>query len=276
LKPSQVKETVKKYYAEYGIDEWERLAKHPYKRLEFDTTIHFLRQHLPKKGLALDAGGGPGRYTIELAKLGYSVVLLDLTPKLLKIAQKQIAKANVAEKVLGVLQGSVDDLSMFSDNTFDAVICLGGPLSHLVIHKQRKKAASELVRVAKPKAPIFVSVIGKLAICMNTIVFLWPELVSAPQVYREYTCTGDYFGGVGFTATHFYTPEELIREFKAKTKVLRMVGLEGMFSTHMKEYNEAYKMKKYNKILWETHLKTCTDPSIVGISEHFMIVCSKK
>jgi hypothetical protein len=34
-------------------------------------------------------------------------------------------------------------------------------------------------------------------------------------------------------------------------------------------------LKKYNKILGETHLKTCTHPSIVGISEHFMIICKK-
>jgi hypothetical protein len=38
--------------------------------------MHFLEKYLPKKGLVLDAGGGPGRYTIELAKKGYDVVLL--------------------------------------------------------------------------------------------------------------------------------------------------------------------------------------------------------
>jgi 2-polyprenyl-3-methyl-5-hydroxy-6-metoxy-1,4-benzoquinol methylase len=42
--------------------------------------MHFLEKHLPKKGLILDAGGGPGRYTIELARSGYDVVLLDLVP----------------------------------------------------------------------------------------------------------------------------------------------------------------------------------------------------
>jgi len=82
------KELVKKHYTEYGAGEWERLTKHPYHRLEFDTTMHFLRKYLPKKGLVLDAGGGPGRYTIELAGLGYDVILLDLTLKLLEIARE--------------------------------------------------------------------------------------------------------------------------------------------------------------------------------------------
>ena len=52
-----------------------------------------------RERLVLDAGGGPGRYTIELAKLGYDVILLDLTSKLLEIAQEEIKKANVEDKV---------------------------------------------------------------------------------------------------------------------------------------------------------------------------------
>jgi len=275
MNADRVKEAVKKHYSEYGMKEWERLTKHPYNRLEFDTTMYFLKQYLPQRGLVLDAGGGPGRYAIELARLGYEVVLLDLTPKLLEIAREQIVKAGVEKNVKEILQGSIDDLSMFNDEAFDVVVCLGGALSHLMISEQREKAADELVRVAKSGDPIFVSVIGRLAVCMNAVVFLWPELESAPEEFRKYTTAGDWSGGTGFAPTHFYTPEELEREFRGRTKILRMVGLEGMFSTHEKEYNEVYKMGKYNDILWETHLKTCDNPSIVGISEHFMIVCKK-
>ena len=270
-----IKELVGKYYCKYAIAEWERLTKHPYHRLEFDTTMHFLKKYFPKKGLVLDAGGGPGRYTIELARLGYDVILLDLTPKLLEMAREQIEKADVESKVKQIIEGSVDNLSMFEDDTFDAVICLGGPLSHLVYKKQRQKAADELVRVAKDNAPIFVSVIGRLAVLMNTIVYLWPELEKDPDVWRKYVMTGDYLGEYEFTACHFYLPEELEAEFKGKTKIVEMVGLEGIFSTHTKEYNEVYGMQRYNEILWETHLKTCTHPSIVAISEHFMLICQK-
>ena len=275
MDPDQLKEKVRNYYAECGLQEWERLSRDPYRRLEFDTTMYLLKQYLPKEGMILDAGGGPGRYTIELAKLGYHVVLLDLAPEMLEIAREKIVKAEVKERVKEILQGSIDDLSMFRDDTFEAVICLGGALSHLVIGQQRQKAVGELVRVAKPGALIFISVIGKLAVCMNTVVFLWPELDSAPEVYREYTSTGDYFGGFGFTPAHFYTPEELESEFKEKTEVLEMVGLEGMFSTHQKEYNEVYEREKYREILRETHLMTCKHPSFVGISEHFMMICRK-
>jgi len=276
LEPDRVKELVKKHYTEHGIGEWERLTGHPYHRLELDTTMHFLKKYLPAKGLVLDGGGGPGRYTIELAKLGYDVVLLDLTPELLEIAGEQIEKARVGNKVKQIIEGSVDNLSMFEDDAFDAVLCLGGPLSHLLDKEQRQKAAAELVRVAKHNAPVFVSVIGRLAVLMNTVVYLWPELKADPDVWRKYVLTGDYSGEYEFTACHFYLPEELEAEFKDKAKILEMVGLEGMFSTHTKEYNEVYEMGKHNEILWETHLQTCTNPSLIGISEHFMLVCRKK
>lgn len=255
--------------------ELRRLGNDPYHRLEYDTTMHFLKRYLPKRGSVLDAGGGPGSYTIGLAKMGYEVTLLDLTPKLLKIAEKQVRETKVESKVKNVIEGSIEDLSMFEDDSFDAVICLGGALNHLTLKKLRQKAADELIRVAKCNAPIFVSVIGRLAILMNTIVYLWPELKKAPHVWRKYVTTGDYFGGYGFTACHFYIPMEFRAEFEGRARIAEMIGLEGIFSTHSKEYNKVHKMRKYNDILWNAHLRTCTYPSVVEISEHFMMICKK-
>lgn len=124
-------ELVKKYYTDLDEGEWNRLMKHPYNRLEFDTTMHFLMKYLPDKGLVLDAGGGPGRYAVELAKLGYDVVLLDFTPRMLEIALDRIREAGVEDRVKQVLEGSVEDLSMFDSDSFDAVLCLGGGRCHI-------------------------------------------------------------------------------------------------------------------------------------------------
>ena len=270
------KKSVKKYYQEYGIKEWKRLVQDPYHKLEFDTTLHFLKKYFPKKGLILDAGGGPGRYTIELAKLGYDIVLLDLTPELLRIAKRKIKKEKVQNKVKQIIQGSIVDLSMFKNNTFDTVICLGGALSHIVNKEQREKAIDELVRVAKRGAPIFISVIGRLAALVTELVY-FPEEIEIKKVFQKVRDTGDYQGGYGFTSCHFYLPEELKESFEGKkVKVLEMGGLEGLSTTHRKETNRLFKKyPKAWKIWWKTHLKTCTHPAAVGISEHFIIICKK-
>jgi len=270
------KKLVKKYYQEYGIKEWKRLTRDPYHKLEFDTTLYFLKKYLPKKGLILDAGGGPGRYTIELAKLGYNVVLLDLTSELLRIAKRKIKEKKIQNKVKQIIQGSIDDLSMFENKTFDTIICSGGALSHIVNKKQREKAIDELVRVAKNGSPIFVSVIGRLAVLVSELIN-FPEEIEIKKVFQKVRDTGDYQGGYGFAPCHFYLPEELKESFeRRKIRVLEMVGLEGLSTAHPKETNRLFeKHSKAWKIWWKTHLKTCTHSVAVGISEHFMIICKK-
>ena len=268
-------EIVKKFYSEEGLKEWLRLVKDPYHRLELNTTMYFLEKYLPKEGLILDAGGGAGRYAIELAKRGYEVVLLDLTPRLLEIAEEQAVKAGVKDKVR-IINGSIDDLSAFENSSFDSVLCLGGALSHLVDEKRREKALDELVRVAKRGSPIFISVIGRFAVLVRALSD-FPDLIDE-EIFRRIRDTGDYYGERGFAPCHFYLPEELEAALKEKNlEILEMVGLEGLASTHREETNRLYEERPETwRIWWETHLKTCTHPCAVGISEHFLAICRKR
>ena len=154
VEKERVRRLVKDWFAETANYEWKRLKQDAYHQLEFLVTMNSLEKYLPKEGFILDAGGGPGRYTIELAKRGYDVVLLDLVKEMLEIASRQIRKEEVQSRVKRIMEGSVTDLSMFGDETFDAVLCLGGPLSHLLTFEERETAAGELVKVAKRDAPL--------------------------------------------------------------------------------------------------------------------------
>lgn len=266
--------SIKKFYTMTVRKEWNRLVKNHYTMLELDTTMHFLKKYLPARGLILDAGGGPGRYTIALAKQGHNVVLLDLTPANLEFARKQIKKGKLQNKVREVVGGSIVDLSRFADNTFDAVICLGGPLSHVLDRKERNMAISELIRVAKKGAPIFVSVIGRLSL-LRCALKLFPHEIGLPR-FNKYCDKGDYAGNYAFTACHFFLPEELRELFvKKKVKILEMVGLEGIGSHFPEKINLLAKNKKRWKAWLETHYKTCTHPAVVGISEHMLIISKK-
>ena len=207
---------VKNYYTGTVRKEWRRLIKDAYHRQELDTTLHFLKKHFPKKGLILDAGGGPGRYTVTLASRGYDMTLLDMTPANLEFAKRQIKRSGVEHRVQDVIEGSIVDLSRFADNTFDGVICLGGPLSHVIDKRKRDTAIRELVRVAKPGAPIAVSVMSRLSVLVVELT-MFPEEVEMPH-YQKLLNTGDYLGQYGFTACHFFLPEEFRAAFDGRRR----------------------------------------------------------
>ena len=265
---------VKQYYTGYVRKEWRRLIRDAYHRLEFDTTLHFVEKHFPKMGLLLDAGGGPGRYTVTLAQQGYNLVLLDMTPANLEFAKRQIKRSGVGKRVKDVVEGSIVDLSRFDDNTFDGVMCLGGPLSHVVDKRQRARAIRELVRVAKPGAPIAVSVMSRLSVLVVELT-MFPEEVTMPH-YQKLLNTGDYLGQYGFTACHFFLPEELRAAFDGiGVEVVEMAGLEGISSHHRRELNRIARDEQQWSIWRKTHFKTCTHPSVVGVSEHMLLIAKK-
>jgi len=265
---------VKEFYTQNVRTEWRRLVKDAYSRLEFDTTLHFLDKYLPLNGCVLDAGGGPGRYTLELAKKGYEVTLLDATQANLDFAQRMLRRYRVQSQVKQIQQGTIVDLLQFSEGSFDAVLCTGGPLSHVLDENDRRRAISELVRVAKPGAPLFVSVIGRLSVVVTVLIMSQQE-IGMPH-FTHLLETGDYLGGRGFTATHFFLPEELHQAFtRPDVNILEMAGLQGISSHHLKELNRLAIDEKRFKVWMDTHLQTCTHPSVVGISEHMLIVCRK-
>ena len=82
--------SVASIYDENAEGEWKRLEKAPYQSLEFSVTMNRLARHLPGKGRVLDVGGGPGRYTVELCRRGYQVVLLDVSRGCLDLAEEKI------------------------------------------------------------------------------------------------------------------------------------------------------------------------------------------
>jgi ubiquinone/menaquinone biosynthesis C-methylase UbiE len=269
-------ELVKEWYSKSAKGEWRRLQRDPYHQIEHLVTMHFLQKYLPKRGLVLDAGGGPGRYTIDLAKAGHNVVLLDLAHEMLKLAQRKAKRVGVTRNIKEFLQGSVENHSRFQDGTFDAVMCLGGPLSHLLSQQQRETGTKELVRVAKKEAPIFVSVISRVGL-LKSILTCFPHEMCYAKHHWE---VGDYIPGLhaqGFTATHWFLPEELQGLFeKQNVQVLEMAGLEGLSSHHVKETNKLYKDQEKWRMGMEIILKTCTHPSVVGNTEHFLLVAKKK
>jgi len=276
-------ETVRRWYDARAEYEWKRLFQDGYHQLEYLVTTHFLEKYLPKKGLVLDAGGGPGRYTIELAKRGHEVVLLDLSPKCLAIAKREVRKAGVGDRVKEIAEGSVTDLSRFRDEVFDAVLCLG-PLSHLLQKSEREQAAGELVRVTKEKAPLFISVINRYGL-FRVFLRAGENLTDASheKMFRTGIHRAHYRHPKGFRRTHgftdayFFLPNEVRELFENKgVQTLTLATCEGLSSDLEEATNMLYKDREKWRQWLKIHLQTCTDPCITGLGSHLLYVGRKK
>ena len=272
---SRTADRIRAYYRNF--DEWHRLVQDPYHELEIETTLHFLRRYLPSKGTVLDAGGGPGRYTIELARAGFNVTLLDFTPEVLEQAHRNVRRAGVSDRVREFVLGSVTDLSEFESGSFDAVLCLGGPLNHILRARDREGALDELGRVAKPYAPIFVSVISRYAQLIDGLVRHPDGLRTDPAHHWRILRTGNYDGHRGFAPSHFFAPEELRSLLrKHRLKVIESVGLEGLAAGHIRVVNRLARVDPSAwRSWWSFHLATCGDPAVVATSQHFLVVSRK-
>lgn len=269
---SNYQEKVRKYYDVNAKKEWQRLFQDQYHQIEYLVTLHYLNTYLPETGRILDAGSGPGRYAVYLAKKGYEVSLVDISPVALAIAQGAMRKEGVIGKAEHFTEGSITDLSNYSNNSFDGVISLGGPLSHILEASERKKAVEELIRVARPGAPIFISVMNRYAQLANIIRYT-PE--DAEQVF-EFLREGDHLHpetGV-FTYTHFFTIEELSSLVpQCNSSVESVVAVEGLTS-FLKDDVNSLPEKLFSKWV-EVFIKLSSEPSLVGASTHLLGIVRK-
>lgn len=268
-------ERVRAAYDRHPELEWGRFEARAQMRLEYLITMHVLERYLPRPDRAryiLDAGGGPGRYTIALARRGYRVVLFDLSPGLLRLARQKIAEAGkaVQERVVGMIEGSITDLSCLPAEHFGAILCLGGPLSHVVEPEARRQALSELRRVARPAAPLFVSVMNRLGAYRSVVQ--WPGCFA--QAFPHLPETGVMTIGPGAAPTYCFLPEEFVSLLKeAGLAVEHLYGCQGL-GAHLQEENLLALMDDAERWpVWrEVLLATCDHPNVVGVSNHLLAV----
>jgi ubiquinone/menaquinone biosynthesis C-methylase UbiE len=117
-----------------------------------------LKGHLPKNKSAkiLDAAGGTGRITLPLAKMGFRLVLCDISPKMLFVAKQKMLREGVLGKV-EILECDIRNLD-FADEVFDFVLCWDGAI----------EAVKELVRVTKKGGTISMFLVNRLRGAIDT------------------------------------------------------------------------------------------------------------
>ena len=122
-------------------------ATHFYDNLaaDYDTMTGFDKRFLLEKPFfnllmqrfsittALDAGAGTGFHSLLLGQLGVHMTAVDLSKKMLKRVKVHAKDLHLN---IHVVQSSFQDMPQRLNKNFDAVLCMGNSLAHLLTYKE--------------------------------------------------------------------------------------------------------------------------------------------
>jgi SAM-dependent methyltransferase len=149
-------QAVRFYFDEYGTQEWKRLEQTLQGRIKYAIHRRFLEKFVPAGAHVLDAGCGPGRFALDLARRGCTLTLVDLSPTQLDLARQRLETARLLDIVQAFHCLDMVDMHELGDESFDAVVCYGAALSYT--YDRYETALGELVRVLRPGGPLLISV----------------------------------------------------------------------------------------------------------------------
>lgn len=257
----------------YGeIDEKNRLQSTLARKVEFISTVETLNPYIHSNIKILDIGCGAGIYSIYYAKKGAKVTAIDLVPNHIKQLNKQAKKLDLH---ICSYTGNAIDLSYIENETFDLVLCLG-PLYHLLSQQHRKKCIEECIRVSKPNGIIAFSYISPYSVFPCVIrgdkSRMSKELIKKIIIDKKISSNDK---SCFWTDTFFYTPQDIEKLLKKENLIiidhLASDGQSIAFQSLINTMTE----KEFN--IWlDYHRKTCREPSIIGASNHGLIITRKK
>jgi len=111
----------------------------------FDTEI--LDRVLTDRGRVIDLGCGTGRHVVHLARRGFNVVGVDLSPFMLDVAREKLKRESLHAELV---RGSITDLSRFADGSFRCAICMFSTLGLIRGRRNRLDFLREVRRVLEP------------------------------------------------------------------------------------------------------------------------------
>ncbi len=235
--------------------------------VEFLTTLRYIEKYLKKDDRILEIGAGAGHYSHHFARNGYLVDAVELIPHNIEIFKKNTEK----NERVSIHEGNATDLSMYPDNTFDITLSLG-PMYHLFIKDDQKRALSEAVRVTKPNGLIFV------AYCMNE-----PSIIQAG--FMRNLIHEEPFASIEKETFHcFAAPEWIFTLYRTEdifaltenlpSERLHLVGTD-LFTRYMAQTVDQMDENTYGLYL-KYHYSICERSDLIGISNHVLDILKKK
>ncbi|MEG6616023.1 class I SAM-dependent methyltransferase [Peptococcaceae bacterium 1198_IL3148] len=116
---------------------------------------HMFAEH--KINSVLDLACGSGNYSLEFARWGLDVVGVDFEEAMVRLAKQKAVNAGIEQ--VNFLVGDMRDLSDLQQ-PFDAIICIGNSLVHLLTDDDLNKALHEMNRLLKPNGLLILQILN--------------------------------------------------------------------------------------------------------------------
>ena len=251
--------------------------------VEFHRTKEILSRYIDKGEVVYDIGGGIGMYAAWLAKKGNEVHLIELAENAV-----DYAKTNMMQDCHFIAEtGNALQVNR-SDESADVVLLMG-PLYHLRDREERLQALREAFRLLKKGGLLVAAGISKFSSMTwalsvygekkneNLVEFL-DDPVFFNMIKSEMT-TGDHIRPKEypkFIAEAFFTTSEEMKSEIAEAgfAVEKAIAVEGCiwFTPHLQEKWEDDASRER---LLDLVRMTETEPEMMGMSPHFLVVARK-
>lgn len=262
---------IQKYYDNTVEQEDGRLERH---QLERDITWRYLDKYLPARGRILEIGAATGVYTIPLAKRGYSITAVDLSPGEIGLCKKKIAEVGLGDKVT-CHTADARDLSGIPGKNFDVVLLMG-PLYHLVLEEDRKKALEEVYKRLKSGGVLFSAFATRYGIwreILNNVPHLIESQADVWSVIQRGKDSDHPSPEIGFRGYFAKVAEVKQLLKKAGFKKLVLAGMEPVGADDQR-YKE---LQGKRRQLWlDLFFAISTEETAIGASSHLLYIGKKE
>lgn len=187
-----------------------------------------------QKWRILDAGGGQGQFSLELARAGHDLIICDISKDMLKIAEEQVRREGLESRVQ-IVNCSIQDLvKHIGSQEFDFVIC------HAVMEwmAQPKELLPLLMQHLKPNA--YLSLIFYN---LNSLIYKNCLRTNFKKIIQQ-----DYSGTSGsLTPINPLQPEDVLSWIDAES--LSVVTHSGIRVFHDYIFNEEHRERDPDKLI---------------------------
>lgn len=248
-----------------------RLVQH---QLEYDLTWRYLEKYLPSRATILEIGAATGRYTLELARRGYTVTAVDMSAGLVELSKQNLVNVGLADRVR-LFVADARDLSSVPGDQFDAVLLMG-PLYHLVEEADRilaLTAAIERMRTGGILVSAFISRFGIMGDLLKTVP-AWVEDQAEVRAIMAMGRDPDHHPMDGFRGYFAQVAEIAPLHESLGLETLVLAGVEPGISADDESYNN---LPENLRPLWlDLFYEMSTEVSIIGASRHLLYVGRKR